>query len=641
MRPIMDIISFLKKEIDKIPKCIFVIVLSLFFDWSLSAQTYNVSYQNSPLSEILLDLSKQYNIKVAFDHEKASSIYINKTISESSVEALLKKLLQETDLTYEYRYNHYLIHDINKKQSSAICQIVGVVSDEESGEALPYANVIILNDFSYAITSSNGLFSIKGVKVNPIHLNISYIGYEQLDTTIKWTDANIKLDLKLKRNPYQLASIVINGRNNEVIDMRNNGNVSIAINTQKLIDLPTVTETDVFRALQLLPGVNYFENSTGISIRGSSSDQNLILFDGQTIYNLSHYYGFVSALNPNVIKDVQIYKGGYDVQYGERVSGIIDITSKNGDKEKAKVYGDLNLLSANLTTEIPINEKISMIAAVRRSYSDIYATELAENMSKKSMSQFINDPSTIVNITKPSYYFYDYNFKMTIRPKKYETFLLNSYGGKDYYKNVYNGSLNDILISGDDKEIWKNYGFSGSWQRQWNESLYSDTQIGTSGYYDESNSLSRIDKTNSPEYLSDYLPFSINDFGKTGYNDIRDFHISSKFQYQISNNNQLDFGAIIRYTDIKYKKSTSNQLSYDDIHFAGNIASVYAQDKIDIKGSRIAELAKALFSTPNYLLGFEGVKDEAQRMDEGIEAMLGRIQDDKIKKMLMIQIEAV
>ena len=69
--------------------------------------------------------------------------------------------------------------------------------------------------------------------------------------------------------------------------------------------------------------------------------------------------------------------------------------------------------------------------------------------------------------------------------------------------------------------------------------------------------------------------------------------------------------------------------------------SAYENDKIDIKGSRIAELAKALFSTPNYLLGFEGVKDEAQRMDEGIEAMLGRIQDDKIKKMLMIQIEAV
>lgn len=69
--------------------------------------------------------------------------------------------------------------------------------------------------------------------------------------------------------------------------------------------------------------------------------------------------------------------------------------------------------------------------------------------------------------------------------------------------------------------------------------------------------------------------------------------------------------------------------------------SAYENDKIDVKGSRIAELAKALFSTPNYLLGFEGVKDEAQRMDEGIMAMLGRIQDDKIKKMLMIQIEAV
>ena len=101
MRPIMDKISFLKKEIDKISKCIFVIALSLFFDWSLSAQTFNVSYQNAPLSEILLDISKQYNIPIRnqFDCDilRPDILYMDFTIKNVSENALQKMIYKYID----------------------------------------------------------------------------------------------------------------------------------------------------------------------------------------------------------------------------------------------------------------------------------------------------------------------------------------------------------------------------------------------------------------------------------------------------------------------------------------------------------------------------------------------------------------
>jgi hypothetical protein len=203
---------------------------------------------------------------------------------------------------------------------------------------------------------------------------VSYIGYYPADTIITWSEPLINLDLRLVRKEHILDTIVVRGEKTEMIDLRNDVDFAITIDPARLTDLPVLSETDIFRMLQLLPGISYYENSSGMSIRGGSSDQNLVLFDGQPLYNLSHYYGVVSALNPNVIKDLQIYKGGYDSRFGERVSGIVDITGKTGNQVRPKIYGDVNLLSANITAELPITKKVTLLGAARRSYSDIYST---------------------------------------------------------------------------------------------------------------------------------------------------------------------------------------------------------------------------------------------------------------------------
>ncbi len=561
------------------------VLISFLFHSSLIAQTYRLTFRNTPLSEALVRISGQLDIKVAFDSKKLGTVTINRDVTGNSVKEVISDLLRNSGFDYKIKYNRYLIIDEEKDEGKfdpEEYQLIGSVSDRESGEQLPYATVILYNKNLHISVSEKGSFSLKNITSNPVHLRLSYIGYSPLDTTILLTDRQTNLDLKLTRQIHSLDTIVVKGTKLEMVDLRNDVDLATTVNMTKLTDLPALAETDIFRVLQLLPGISYTENSQGLSIRGGLSDQNLILFDGQTLYNLSHYYGVVSALNPNVIKDLQIYKGGYDSRFGERVSGIVDITGKSGNHTKPTIYGDLNLLSGNLTAEIPVGKKFSVIGAVRRSYSDIYSTGFANNLFDRNMSGFPGDSATIINQTRPTFYFYDYNAKATYKPSNVESFSISLYSGKDYYRNSYSGSSNMLMISSGDKSSWSNYGVSASWTRQWNESFFSSIQAGSSGYASQSSNATTIDRTESTAVDPHFLPDSVNTFNTYNQNKLKDIYFSVRNNFKISNNNQLNFGFLTRNNTIYYHKDADKVYVYDNMNQSGWTTSAYLQDRITI-----------------------------------------------------------
>jgi ferric enterobactin receptor len=551
----------------------------------LKAQTYKQSFTNTPLSEALNQVSRLLDIKVAFDSQKLSSLSINREVTGNSADELISDLLLNSGFEYKYKYDRYLIVEKGDRSSDPpfnLCQIIGSVSDKETGEQLPYASVILDRQNLIVSASENGSFCIKNVSENPVHLMVSYIGYKPLDTTLNWSSQSMNIDIRLFRKVHVLDTIVVKGTKMEMVDLRNDVDFATTIDPVRLIDLPMLAETDVFRTLQLLPGVSYTENSSGLSIRGGSSDQNLVLFDGQTLYNLSHYYGVVSALNPNVIKDLQIYKGGYDSRFGERVSGIVDISSKSGNQSEAVVYGDVNLLSGNLTAELPLGKKVTFIGAVRRSYSDIYSTNFANHLFEKNMDRFKGDSSNNVIQTKPSYYFYDYNAKLTYKKSNLETFYLSLYGGKDYFNNSYSGSSQSLIVDAADNNTWSNYGISASWLKQWNESFFSNIQAGTSGYDNISSNSTMIDGSNAPGNNRPFLPDTIDIFNTSNRNKLKDLYLSARNTYTISNLNQLNFGLLIRENNIYYHKDAGSIYVYDNTNQTGWTNSAYVQDRITL-----------------------------------------------------------
>jgi hypothetical protein len=553
---------------------------------NLKAQTYRQTFVSTPLSEALIKVSRQLDVKVAFDSQKLSTININREVTGDSADELISDLLLNSGFEYRYMYNRYLIVEKGAATSDlppGICQVIGSVSDKETGEQLPFATIILDKQNLLASASENGSFCIKNVTDNPIHLMVSYIGYRPLDTIMNWSDQSMNIDIRLFRKVHVLDTIIVKGNRMEMVDLRNDVDFATTIDAVRLIDLPMLAETDIFRTLQLLPGVSYTENSSGLSIRGGSSDQNLVLFDGQTLYNLSHYYGVVSALNPNVIKDLQIYKGGYDSRFGERVSGIVDITGKSGNQTVPLIYGDINLLSGNLTAELPLGKKVTIIGAVRRSYSDIYSTGFANGLFDRNMNWFRGDSSNIVVQAKPSFYFYDYNAKLTWKKSNLETFSLSLYGGKDYYNNSYSGnSQSMIVVDATDNNTWSNYGISASWMKQWKESFFSNIQAGTSGYDNISSNSTTIDGSHAPVNNHPFLPDTTDTFNTSNRNRLKDLYLSFRNTYTISNNNQLNFGLLVRENNIFYHKDAEKIYVYDNMDQTGWTNSAYIQDRITL-----------------------------------------------------------
>jgi ferric enterobactin receptor len=561
---------------------IFVILIFFVFSSDLFAQAYKISFNNTPLSDALVQISGKLGIKVAFDSKKLGSITISRDVTGNTHREVISDLLRGTGFDFRVKYDRYLITEKDSKVNNPGYQLVGCVSDRLTDEHLPYATVSLFNENLFASTSENGSFCFKNIDSSHVHLMVSYIGYNSLDTTITMDNHLANFNFRLSRRLENMGTVVVEATRNEMVDLRNDVDFATTIDPSRLNDLPVLSETDVFRMLQLIPGISYTENARGISIRGGAGDQNLVLFDGQVLYNLSHCYGLVSALNPNVIKDMQVYKGGFDSRFGERVSGIVDITGKTGNQSRPIIYGDLNLLSANITTEIPIGKKISFIGAARRSYSDIYSTGLSNKLYDQNMTWFHGDSVKIIDRTRPKYYFYDYNAKLTFRPDDMESFSISTYGGKDFFKNAYSGEASSLMILSNDNNTWSNYGISANWLKQWNSSFYSTLQAGSSGYENISSNTTTIDRTYATHISPAFLPSIINTFNTYNNNRLQDLFISSRNNYRISNRNQSDFGFLIRKNTIYYHKDAEKVYVYDNMNQEGWVMSLFLQDRMTI-----------------------------------------------------------
>jgi ferric enterobactin receptor len=570
------------------------IIIAFFFLWlatvPVRAQKYQLSFENALLSDALLKASKEFDLKVAFDAYKLSRVLVNKEVAGNTASEFMGNLLLNSGYLYQYRHGRFLIVEQDSAKGfvpAVTCQISGTVYDAESGEQLPFATLVFYNqNYSISATSS-GSYLAKNIESNPVHITVGYIGYYTIDTVLTWSSPNVECNFRLSRKVFVIDTLKVLRPKVEMVDFRNQVDFATTINAAKLIDLPTLAETDIFKALQLLPGISYSESSSELSIRGGSSDQNLVLYDGQTLYNISHYYGVFSSVNPNIVRDIQVFKGGYDSRYGERVSGIIDITGKSGNQLKPVVIADMNLLSGNLTVETPLGNKFTFIAAGRRSYSDIYATEFANNLFKATTNLPRNESGQLVTVTTPNFKFYDYNTKLTFRRSDNESMTLNMYGGKDVFKNSYTSNSNNdsLQVSSSDNNTWGNFGVSANWYRQWVNSWNTTLQLGASGYTNRYSNTTNIKKLQNSPPNEPYLPETNNNFVSNNQNKLYDYSLLWKGIAYVNEYNQFDVGVLCRYNKISYHKDAGEIYVYDSTRQSALLNSVYMQDRIFLTGN--------------------------------------------------------
>ncbi|MAE08202.1 MAG: hypothetical protein CL661_05520 [Bacteroidetes bacterium] len=321
----------------------------------------------------------------------------------------------------------------------------GYITDSKNGETLPGATIFIKSLKAGTVSNNYGYYSIT-ITASRQTIVFSYLGY-----TDKVVDINLLIDttlnIELISSSQLLNEVVVVGE----LTNANITNTQMSVNkisSKTIQSIPALLgEVDLVKALQLLPGVKFVaEGSSGLSIRGGSPDQNLILLDEATVYNAGHLMGFFSVFNNDAVKSVELFKGDLPSKYGGRLASLIDIRMKDGNTKEFHGNGGIGLISSRLMLEGPIvKDKASFMVAGRRSYADIFL--------RLSSNEDMRD-----NIL----YFFDLNAKVNYNINKNNRVFLSAYRGKDVFKNTGFGMK------------WGNTTGTVRWNHVFHEKLFSN-----------------------------------------------------------------------------------------------------------------------------------------------------------------------
>lgn len=417
-------------------------------------------------------------------------------------------------------------------QSNA--SVNGYITDSQTGETLISANVAIMENNRGTSTNTSGYYSITNLEPGMYTLRASFIGYTLFEREVTLDSGeSLRVDIEMQPDGLELEEVVIES-DIEREEQRNIGTSQIS--TDLIKRLPPVVEPDVFRSIQLLPGVKAANDfSSGLYVRGGSPDQTLILLDETTVYNPSHFFGFFSTFNPDAVKDVRLYKGGYPATYGGRLGSVLTVYNKDGNRNETRGSVSLGLLASRISAEGPTGSG-SWMLAVRRSTLEPLLAVLR---------------SSVDNIPE-SFYFYDVNGKLNVDASSNDRLSLAFYAGNDNVKFPFAEDASIALQYG-------NQTVSGQWRRILSDELFLKTTVTGSRYF------------NRPEFEIGGTPFKRN-------NDVYDISLKTDLEYTPGEHHTFSAGIwagnlVLRFSDSFDREET----------FANRIetryASAYLQDR--------------------------------------------------------------
>lgn len=436
--------------------------------------------------------------------------------------------------------------------------INGYVTDKSSRETLLSANVALLETNRGTTTNTLGYFSLTNLEPGTYTIACSYIGFELFRKTVTLSEnETLRLDIELEPNVVATEEIVVTSE--RIIEAQKNIGTQ-DINTELITSLPKVFEADVFRSIQLLPGVKAASDfSSGLYVRGGSPDQTLILLDRNTVYNPSHFFGFFSTFNPDAIKDVRLYKGGYPAEYGGRLSSVLTIYNKDGNRNRTEGTATLGMLASRVSIEGPYKKGSWMFSARRSTLEAVLA-------ALRSTSD--NIPS--------SFYFLDFNGKVNFDATKNDKLSLAFYSGQDKVNFPFS----------DDAEFKLNYGnrtLSGNWTHIFNEKLFSNFVLTGSQYF------------NYPELELGGTPIERR-------NNIYDYSIKADLEYLPNEKHELAIGVWAGTLTIRLNDRFDNEPSFSSRSHS-RYSSLYISDtwRPTEKWKIVSGLRSSYLSDGNYM----------------------------------------
>ena len=472
---------------------------------------------------------------------------------------------------------HYLIFFIFGFlfSQSMTASINGFVRDNASGEPISYANVFLSNSSIGAATNSDGYFVLSGIPSGLYEVNVTMIGYGVFKEEVNLLNReSVRLEIRLTEEAIKGTEVLVTAERQKF--ERSMESSQIALDLREINSAPAFVEPDVFRTLQMLPGVQTTSDfSSALYVRGSTPDQNLIMLDGIAVYNPYHLGGIFSTFNTDAIKEADFHAGGFPARYGGRMGAILNVINREGNTEKITGSANVSLISSKALIEGPLPKwkgmKGSWMISGRRTYIDKVVDALALPSGSK------NSDGSDIPLRFP-YYFYDYQIKANLDIDQDHRLTFTRFYGDDVLDFSYEDpsetvSNENVTIQQDSK-----FGLDWPWGNQTNGLTWRwivSPKMITKTFL--SNSRYRFDfdlffQNRDLYTYSDSTVINFINFNWNIYDIIKDRTLETEVQYKYSNDHEFTGGFQIK--KIRFDLGIQYDLETQDTSFTWNPLSL-------------------------------------------------------------------
>jgi hypothetical protein len=544
------------------------LILAVFLIPVISfSQKVTIKADSRPLNEVLLSLSGTYGTQISFD-DKALSIYkvsVNGVFDspEPAISALIKGLPLDLQINGEV----FVIYPTKKAEKAKTIILRGRVLEKGTSESLPYSSVQVNNHGM--VTDLAGNFSYLSATDSIFSIRVSHLGYYIIDTVISGeTDQTFYLTPSaLKLPPVEIINKLVD-RSTLIGDQAG----MMKMNHQVADFLPGFGDNSVFNLLRLQPGILAAgEQTNELIIWGCYEGQSKVIFDGFTLYSLKNFNDNISAFNPLMAKDIEVYKGGYDAKYGERVGGIVNITGKNGNTQRPSFSVNINNMTLNGMVEIPLSKSSSLVFAIRHTYYELYNPG-DFNPRYRGNSNGNGNNSLDVNIV-PDYRFRDMNLKYSAKFHDRDLFYVSLYGGNDQFSYAVNDTVNNKnnIINKNTTEKNTQSGGAIFYGKRWDNGYMTNFSLNYSVLKSDFSDDLSIEKVKQQT--------TVHQTDLTAQNVLRETTLQVDNSFPVNQSNTLEGGMIIKANRIELQEDTFN-IAQARMNDQASRVTIYFQDKI-------------------------------------------------------------
>jgi hypothetical protein len=510
--------------------------------------------QNQPVRAVLQQALQNTPFRFAIDDENRVFVTSGRTIdpalpgdffaTKAATTTVADEEVAPTGPVGRSRYvtaGEYKVYDIGAGGSAGgRVTLAGHIREQKSGEPVIGASIYSESPNIGASTDQYGYYSLT-LPAGRYDLKIRGVGIKNTKRQVILR-GNGKLEIEVEEDIVTLREVIVEAEKDKNVSGMQMGLEKLDIKTMRQV--PTAFgETDILRVIMTLPGVKTVgEGSTGLNVRGGATDQNLILFNDATVYNPSHLFGFFSAFNPDILQGVELYKSAIPAKYGGRLSSVLDITTREGNKKKFGGAGGIGPLTSRITLEGPlVKDKSSFIISGRASYSDWILKQLSDK-----------------NFSQSSAAFYDITGHISHEINEKNTIYATGYFSSDRFR-----------LASDTAYHYTNRNASLKWRHTFNNQLYG-VLTGTYSHYDYD-----VNSTKN-EVSASELKYAINQTGAR-----------LDFSYFPNSRHTVDFGASSQLYDISpgsFLPLGAASLIRPDVlsQEKGLESALYISDRLDI-----------------------------------------------------------